>query len=180
MSYRVLRGKTATATSGDEKTINTRVERGLHNSSTESTKSQYRDNKRKGDNLENIATVPVTKYQKFELESHEKLNSCDFPMELPSFVNRYVTTHKREEEITEKIFVKNPLPNNMKVPIKSDEHLQEILQKTPEKHKLLDLKKIFKGIQDIAEAYLEQRQISDLIVDVRLDSKYAFAKQYFP
>ena len=49
MSSCVLRGKTATAASGDEKTINTRVERGLHD--TESTKSQYRDNKRKGDNL---------------------------------------------------------------------------------------------------------------------------------
>ena len=171
MSSRVLREKTATATSGDEKTINTRAERGLHNSSTESTKSQYRDNKRKGDNLENIATVQITKYQKFEMESHEKLNSCDFPM-----VNRYVTTHKQEEEITEKIFVNNPLPSNMKVPKKLDEHLQEILQKTPEKHEPLDLKKILKGIQDKAEAYLEQRQISDLIVDVRLDSKYAFAK----
>ena len=145
MSYRVLRGKTATATSGDEKTINTRVERGLHNSSTESTKSQYRDNKRKGDNLENIATVQITKYQKFEMESHEKLNSCDFPMELPSFVNRYVTTHKREEEITEKIFVKNPLPNNMKVPIKSDEHLQEILQKTPRKTQTLRFEKNIQG-----------------------------------
>ena len=81
------------------------------------------------------------KYQKFELESHEKLNSWDFLMELPSFVNRYITTHKREEEITEKIFVNNPVSNNTKVPIKLEEHLQEMLQKTPEKHKPLDLKK---------------------------------------
>lgn len=145
MSSRVLREKTATATSGDEKTINTRVERGLHNSSTESTKSQYRDNKRKGDNLENIATVQITKYQKFEMESHEKLNSCDFPMELPSFVNRYVTTHKQEEEITEKIFVNNPLPSNMKVPKKLDEHLQEILQKNPRKTRTLRFEKNSQG-----------------------------------
>ena len=44
MSSRVLLGKTATATSGDEKTIITRVERGLHD--TESTESQYRDNEK--------------------------------------------------------------------------------------------------------------------------------------
>ena len=55
MSSCVLRGKTATAASGDEKTINTRVERGLHD--TESTESQCRDNKQKGDNLENIKSI---------------------------------------------------------------------------------------------------------------------------
>ena len=172
MSSCVLRGKTATATSGDEKTIITRVERGLHD--TESTESQYRDNKRKGDNLENIATIPVTKYQKFELESHEKLNSWDFPMELPSFVSRYITTHKREEEITEKIFVNNPVSNKIRRTSAGN------AAKIPRKTQTLRFEKILKGIQDKAETYLEQSQISNSIVDVRLGSKYASAKQYFP
>ena len=95
--------------------------------------------------MENIATVPVTKYQKFELGSHEKLNSWDFPMELPSFVNRYITTHKREEEITEKIFVNNPVSNNMKVPTKLEEHLQEMLQKNPRKTQTLRFEKNTQG-----------------------------------
>ena len=83
------------------------------------------------------------KYQRFELESEEKLNSWDLLPELASYVNRYMATYKTEKEIRETNLINISVSSNLKVSQKLDEYMSELLQEG-KKAKILS----FEGIQD--------------------------------
>ena len=128
----------------DENTADNSVIRQVQGSSSEATDAQSSACKWKGCSLESAGTAPPAKYQRLELESEEKLNSWDLLPELASYVNRYMTTHRKEKKIREKILINIPVLSNLKVFQKLNKYMQELAQKA----KTLSFEKRLKGIQD--------------------------------
>ena len=62
------------------------------------------------------------------MDPEEDLNAWDLLPEHASYVNRYMSTHKTDKEIKDKILASVPLPNSVKKSQKLDEYLQELLQ----------------------------------------------------
>ena len=124
----------------DENTADNSVIRQVQGSSSEATDAQSSACKWKGCSLESAGTAP----QRLELESEEKLNSWDLLPELASYVNRYMTTHRTEKKIREKILINIPVLSNLKVFQKLNKYMQELAQKA----KTLSFEKRLKGIQD--------------------------------
>ena len=146
MFSRVFRRNTTTTVVEDETNDNPAPQ--VQGSSNESTEAQPSGSKRKGDNLESESSAaPPTKYQRFELDSEEDLNAWDLLPELASYVNRYMSTHKTDKEIKDKILASVPLPNSVKKSQKLDEYMHELLQEN-RRTRTLSFEKTLKGIQD--------------------------------
>ena len=69
----------------------------------------------------------ASKHCRLELEPGNIENEWDLPTQLPSQVNKYMSTRVSQKDIREKILSPNPIPRNVKRTQTLDEYIKELL-----------------------------------------------------